>query len=62
MRNSNGSAQLLSIFQPSQMPEGTASRQIAINIQTEAAGLTISSHGTALMALPIVKKRLVVPA
>src|SRR5215475_15134156 len=39
-----------------------ASRQTAIRVQTPATGFTNSSHGTALVALPTVKNRLVVPA
>jgi len=39
-----------------------AIRQTAINVQTSAVGFTSSSHGTALVALPTVKNRLVVPA
>jgi hypothetical protein len=39
-----------------------ASKHIAINVQTLPLGFTNSSQGTALMASPTVKNRLVVPA
>src|SRR6201991_742581 len=39
-----------------------ASRHAAITIQTLPDGRTSSSHGTAFVALPTVKNRLVVPA
>ena len=39
-----------------------ASKQIAINVQMLPVGFTSSNHGTAFVALPTVKNRLVVPA
>jgi hypothetical protein len=39
-----------------------ASTQSAINVQTLPVGFTSRSQGTALVALPTVKNRLVVPA